>query len=276
MRFGLILSIALHAVVIAMLIITIRTSMPLLSETPDIPVEVVDLAPEANVRAATPETKPEEIAPTPAPAAAPQTAPPPEAEPEPEPEAVAAPEPKPDEKPETPKPPDVKPQQRPKPKAPEKPKEEPKFDLDAIAGVIDKEREEQQRQQKTVEERPSTEQAEKPRESVGAGDAMTISLIQSLSRQVRRCWNPPIGADQSEAPIVDIMISLRRDGSLAEPPQVENQARMSEPFFRASAEAAIRAINQCQPYDLPGDQYNLWREIDWTFDPSKMMGIPSN
>jgi hypothetical protein len=44
-------------------------------------------------------------------------------------------------------------------------------------------------------------------------------------------------------------------------------------YTRAASEAARRAIYQCQPYRLPADRYNQWREINpLRFDPRQMMG----
>ena len=44
-------------------------------------------------------------------------------------------------------------------------------------------------------------------------------------------------------------------------------------YTRAALEAASRAVYQCQPYRLPQDRYNDWREINpLRFDPRQMMG----
>ena len=72
MRFGLIFSILLHAIVLGFLIITIKR-MPPLTETPDIPVEVTTVAEMANVKAASKEQEQKE---TPAPAPTPAPPPP--------------------------------------------------------------------------------------------------------------------------------------------------------------------------------------------------------
>ena len=50
-------------------------------------------------------------------------------------------------------------------------------------------------------------------------------------------------------------------------------AAAGNPYTRASSEAASRAIYQCQPYRLPAESYNQWREINpLRFDPRQMMG----
>jgi hypothetical protein len=63
---------------------------------------------------------------------------------------------------------------------------------------------------------------------------------------------------------------------LAQPPLLEPQTRAaaaSNPYMRTAAEAALRAVNVCEPYKLlPSDRYDSWREIVMTFDPSRMIG----
>jgi len=273
MRFGLIFSILLHAIVLGLFIITIKR-MPLLNETPDIPVEVTTVAELANVKAASKLQEPKE-APAPAPTPAPppqQAAPPEEAPPAPAPPLPSETKPKQAPK-EQPKP-EAEPKARPAPPTAEKQKDQ-KFDLDAIAVLINKEQKTQEKQVKSAQAKPG-DTAEKPREQVGAGTDMTITLTQLMKREVEACWSFPAGAVQPESLDVYIIVYLRADGTLAQPPQIENESRMSEPYFRAAAESAIRAINQCQPYQLPQDQYDVWKQgFRLNFDPSKMIGISS-
>ena len=86
----------------------------------------------------------------------------------------------------------------------------------------------------------------------------------------------PVGAPTPEKLIVQVRVFLARDGSLAQPPLLEPQTRAaaaSNPYMRTAAEAALRAVNVCEPYKLlPSDRYDAWREIVMTFDPSKMVG----
>ena len=44
----------------------------------------------------------------------------------------------------------------------------------------------------------------------------------------------------------------------------------SSPFFQAAADSAVRAVFQCQPYELPSEKYALWRDMILNFDPSDM------
>jgi hypothetical protein len=51
-------------------------------------------------------------------------------------------------------------------------------------------------------------------------------------------------------------------------PTVANSG--SSPFFQAAADSAVRAVYQCQPYELPKAKYALWRDMILNFDPSDM------
>jgi hypothetical protein len=111
---------------------------------------------------------------------------------------------------------------------------------------------------------------------VGAMDAMTADLQSSLSSQIKACWSPPTGAPNAQDLVVDFDLFLKPDGSIAQPPQlVGNSASAvaSNPYARAAAEAARRAIYTCAPYKLPADRYSQWSEINpFHFDPRAMMG----
>ncbi|MGH6828866.1 MAG: cell envelope integrity protein TolA, partial [Rhizomicrobium sp.] len=70
--------------------------------------------------------------------------------------------------------------------------------------------------------------------------------------------------------VVDFDLVLNPDGSAA---RATSQALNSgNPYTRAAAEAARRAIFQCQPYKLPPNRYSQWHEINpLRFDPREMM-----
>ena len=45
-----------------------------------------------------------------------------------------------------------------------------------------------------------------------------------------------------------------------------------DPVFRAFAESAVRAVRACSPLKLPPESYQVWRNIIFNFDPSRMAG----
>ena len=101
----------------------------------------------------------------------------------------------------------------------------------------------------------------------------TATITTALQQLVGECWNPPTGASNAEDLKVRVRILFNVDGELARPPEIMDKGRMnSNSFYRVAAESAARAIRRCAPYELPKDKYELWKEIDFMFDPSEMLG----
>jgi len=225
---------------------------------PVVPVDLVTLAQKTNVRAT--ERSVPRIAPTPTPpvpkAAPTPPAPQQHAEPaaQPPPEAAAEPVA------ETPPAP-TRPRQKPQP-SPEQ--EKKNFDVDKVLALLNK-----------VAPAPAaatnSPTAARTIRGVGAQTAMTADLQDSLRSQIQPCWSPPVGAPHPERLVVTFDLFLNPDGSVAQPPQL--LANSGDPYFRAAADAARRAIYSCAPYKLPQDRYALWREINpFIFDPRQMLG----
>src|SRR5262249_21044807 len=69
-------------------------------------------------------------------------------------------------------------------------------------------------------------------------------------RQVELCWkNKPYAGIDQQAPVVVFSIKLKRDGTLEAMPAVVETPPGA--YARAYQESALRAIIQCQPYNLP-------------------------
>jgi outer membrane biosynthesis protein TonB len=203
--------------------------------------------------------------------------------PEPKKEAAAPPPPPPE-----PKPAEAKPEQKPEPKAeevrvpeppkkpaPPKPAEQVKpqnqqakqrdFNPDRIAALLDKR---EPTRQRAAGETPS------PVATLGVttGNAARLSQseIDALRAQIQACWNPPVGAENAQELIVRLRIQFRPDGTLSAEPELMN--RGSSPYFRVATESAMRAVRRCQPYTMPSAKYDIWKDVEVTFDPRDMFG----
>ena len=111
----------------------------------------------------------------------------------------------------------------------------------------------------------------------GAGNQSlaTADLADALKSQIYRCWSPPVGAPNANDLVVDFDLQLNPDGTVMGRPQLSasSAAAMGNPYTRAAAEAANRAIYQCAPYKLPAQRYSDWKQISpLRFDPREMMG----
>ena len=128
----------------------------------------------------------------------------------------------------------------------------------------------------TAPERPVKNAKAGPRviQGIGTGNLMTADLADALKSQIFRCWSPPTGAPDARDLIVDYDLSLNPDGTVGRLQMTPGTiaAAAGNGYTRAAAEAASRAVYQCQPYRLPPDRYNLWRQINpLRFDPRQMM-----
>ncbi len=160
-----------------------------------------------------------------------------------------------------------------------KPKPPTRFDPERIAALLNKipdEEEDKPEPEAAPEERKETK-LPKIRSRVAELDRarLTASLRDAMRSQIERCWIIPAGARDAERLTIKIRIFLNPDGSLARPPEIVDQARMYRPgqeYFRVAAESARRAVQKCAPLKLPREHYDIWRESELTFDPSKMLG----
>ncbi len=282
MKLGLFISGTLHALFILFAIVTLpRAFAP--SELPSVvPVELMTVDEMTNIMARQekePEKEPE-----------------PEAQkPEPEPKKVAAIEPPPEPEPEEivekiPEKKDEKPKPEPKKVAEKKPDQKkllkirprtkpkpPKkqFDLDQIAALLDKLPEEEKpiRTPKEVPGEPEKIE-EAPKVGVGLQTGLTLSEEDAFRVQMQRCWSVPAGAARPEELIVTFRICLNEDGTLARTPELIQNSGLdvrTNSFYRAAAESALRALQRCQPYQLPIGKYAIWKDMEVTFNPSAMV-----
>lgn len=202
-----------------------------------VPVEIVDVALESNVRALAEDVAEEEVSPE-------------EQEPS-ETEPTPAPSPE------------------PAPRQPRRQNDE--FDLSAVAGLLDKQREPGRR-------RNEGERAERNQQGAGLGTAEVAALedrARALARaHLRRCWRMPVDLPEPDRLVVTIEFDLNRNGTLNGQPRVTSPRNYTfDPAMRTAVEAAVRAVRVCDPYPFPddpvvGEHYDIWRETEFTFRPT--------
>jgi outer membrane biosynthesis protein TonB len=250
-RAGLALSLLLHAALIGATYFTWSRVVNVSEESHSVPVDLITISKVTNVQAMSPPpppTPPKVEIPTPQmePPALPQFQ---DVEPAPEPpvpQFKVEPEKKVDQ---------------PQPKPDESKQKQNNQDFAALLNKLTA-------QPKT---QPNTKVGPRTIQGIGAANAMTADLSDALKSQIYQCWSPPVGAPNPDDLVVDFDLTLNPDGSAAG--ATSDAMRSGNPYTRAAAEAARRAIFQCQPYKLPPDRYSQWREINpLRFDPRQMMG----
>ena len=100
---------------------------------------------------------------------------------------------------------------------------------------------------------------------------ITFSEIDLLIQQLHSCLNLNVGVANLKDIKPVIFIEMNPDRTVKSA-KIVNQERLSDPSFRTAAEAAMRAVNNpdCSPLLLPEGKYDLWKEINFTFDFSWM------
>jgi outer membrane biosynthesis protein TonB len=248
---GIALSLLLHAALIGATYFTWSRMLDTTPESHAVPVDLITVTEKTNVQAMAPPPPPEP----------PKIEPQQQAAPEPPMPQLQDVEPAPE-----PPMPDIKIKPEPKkvvdtPKPPEQPPK--KQNAQDFAALLNK-----------LTAAPKTPPNAKvgPRvvQGIGAANAMTADLADALKSQIYQCWSPPVGAPNANDLVVDFDVAMNPDGSIAR--AASDAMSAANPYTRAAAEAARRAIYQCQPYRLPQDRYSQWREINpLRFDPRQMM-----
>jgi colicin import membrane protein len=148
------------------------------------------------------------------------------------------------------------------PPKPEKPKAERVFDESKIAALLDK---------------------RDPTRHAVAGDTLNSNAALGLAHgksadnsatwgamfksQVERCWKKPYGGLEAQMTEAVFSIRLKRDGTLETSPTAISNP--STPYFRVYQESALRAIIECQPYNLPAQFFDEWKFFEPVFTERK-------
>jgi outer membrane biosynthesis protein TonB len=159
--------------------------------------------------------------------------------------------------------PPPKPVQAAKPPEPAKPKIiERHYDQSKIAALLDKR--DPSRQAVTGETLNSNAALGLAKGTAADNSATWGSMFQ---RQVERCWKKPYGGIEVQKSEAVFAIRLKRDGTLEGMPVPEGTP--ATPYLRVYQESALRAIIECQPYNLPAAYFEEWKYFSPVFTERK-------
>jgi outer membrane biosynthesis protein TonB len=143
----------------------------------------------------------------------------------------------------------------------QKPKERT-FDQSKIAALLDKR--DPQRQATTGDTLNSNAALGLAHGKATDNSATWGSMFKS---QVERCWKKPYGGIEAQQTEAAFVIRLKRDGTLEGMPVPEGTP--STPYLRVYQESALRAIIECQPYNLPAAFFDEWKYFSPVFTERK-------
>lgn len=236
-----------------------------------------------------PEPTPDPVPKPPEPKHEPKPEPPKPQPPKPEPPKPEPPKPEPP-KPEPPKPEPKKPEPaKPEPKKPEPPKPEPKKPepkVDPLQALLSSVEKGKPTDTPKKDAKPAHQQAA----AAPSGAAKAVNgpdkpfkpsgrAIDGIRGAVSKNWNFDPGRKDAGNMKVEIIVELDRDGSVLSA-RIDEKYRsryMSDSAFRASADAALRAVKRASPLpvrefssDFSPDKYDEWRYFVFNFDPRDM------
>jgi outer membrane biosynthesis protein TonB len=149
-----------------------------------------------------------------------------------------------------------------KPPEPAKPKTERAFDQSKIAALLDKR--DPSRQAVAGETLNSNAALGLAKGKASDNSATWGSMFQ---QQVERCWKKPYGGIEAQKSEAAFAIRLKRDGRLEGMPVPEGTP--ATPYLRVYQESALRAIIECQPYNLPAAYFEEWKYFAPVFTERK-------
>ncbi len=109
-----------------------------------------------------------------------------------------------------------------------------------------------------------------------ASQPLSLSEEDALKNAYIPCWSPPAGAKDAAKLVVVVRAQYNPDGSLIDAKLDSSlQGRYgSDPFFRAAADSALRAVKhpRCNPLqNLPASLFPKLKDTKITFDPRAML-----
>jgi pyruvate/2-oxoglutarate dehydrogenase complex dihydrolipoamide acyltransferase (E2) component len=200
-----------------------------------VPVEIVEVGPEVNVRALAVEVEEEAEAP----------------------EIADQSEPS-----------DAAPAPTPNPRRPPPRNNDDDWMRDLRADLNDTSKERGRRQQEGA-------RSERDQRGAGLGTDERVTLESRAAALVqahlRRCWRMPADLPEPERLVVVIEFDLNRNGTLNGQPRVVSPRNYAfDAPMRTAVDAAQRAVRACDPYPFPddpvvGEYYEIWRTNSYRF-----------
>lgn len=103
-------------------------------------------------------------------------------------------------------------------------------------------------------------------------NVLSMTEMDALRYQLSQCWSIMAGAMNSEDLAVEVRVVVNPDRTVRSAKILDQYRYNSDPFFRAAADSAVRALNnpKCTPLNLPPEKYDNWHEMTINFDPRDM------
>jgi hypothetical protein len=96
--------------------------------------------------------------------------------------------------------------------------------------------------------------------------------VNAIQNKMLRCWSKPPGRENWHNYTVRVDLKLKPDGTLSARPEVFERigsSAQNASDFSAFELSVLQALSACEPYVLPADKYEFWREWRFRFNPEE-------
>ena len=103
---------------------------------------------------------------------------------------------------------------------------------------------------------------------------LNVAKTDAIKTQIYGCWSIPLGLPYQEDLVVDVKVNFKKDGTV-EKAEILNKERLNKEgqgYYKVLAESTLRALKLCEPFKLPENEYDSWKEITFKFDAKAALG----
>jgi hypothetical protein len=146
-----------------------------------------------------------------------------------------------------------------------------RMDTRKLANLIDKSVREADRKPKEFSNLAKKLERDLPQQATLSSFEAT-TWVNAIQNKMLRCWSKPPGRENWHNYTVRVDLKLKPDGKLSARPQVFERIGASgqnASDFSAFELSVLQALSACEPYVLPSDKYEFWREWRFRFNPQE-------
>ncbi|MEO0342091.1 MAG: hypothetical protein AAF198_01515 [Pseudomonadota bacterium] len=129
--------------------------------------------------------------------------------------------------------------------------------------------------ERALEQALATEPSTEPAGNSDQGDPSPVPLTateaNALIFNIQSCWSLPVGMQNLAELTVVLGIDLNPQGFVDGTPSLVEPSSLGRPGIQQAYDAATRAVLNCQPYNLPVEKYDAWKQLEIVFNPEKMV-----
>ena len=107
--------------------------------------------------------------------------------------------------------------------------------------------------------------------TTGIAENIPEHVLETITNRFAECWTIPYDTQNPENVVVKINLGLDPHGKVTTASIADTYLYDHNPFYRAVADSALRAVHKCSPLlSLQAADYSLWNKMVLTFDTKHM------